>query len=214
MTEAKTKVVLMVRAGFERHGWWHPLLGQWLISLSSEKRYQVGMGFVDGVNGLAASANVAADAFLAEPGAEWFGLVDNDVVPPGNMLRILDDLPDFVGIISPLCHMMRPDGVCPQAGSYRKEEWEEVGTFYPLEVQEPLGRKPVDRVGGGCWFVRRCVFEAMEPPYFRQEFDPLTFACVMTDDVYFQHRAHKLGFMAVCDTRFTALHYHTINLAG
>jgi GT2 family glycosyltransferase len=213
------KVVVAVRSGVERNGWTHPHLTAWLLSLAYERKYFIHFDLIYGVPGLAASANAAAKGFTERQefiDAEWFCLVDNDTVPQPNMMRILDEIPDYVDIVSPLCPMTFNDNIFPQQGFYKDAQGnrgflERSNIFEPLEDLTP-GLHEVDRVGGGCWFVRRRVFQAMTPPYFRDIFDPNTEEIIVTDDCYFQDQARRKGFRVFVDTRFTASHYHTVDL--
>jgi hypothetical protein len=192
-----------------------------MVAQVFESIHRINVDLVFGANGLAASANAAAKGFLERPEfkeVEWLCIIDNDTVPPRDVLRMLDDVPEYVDIISPLCHMQRDNYVFPQAGYYMNEHMEPVRvslgscTFYPIVVMNPPGLQEVDRVGGGCWFIRRRVFDKMEKPYFRLEHDPNTFEIIMTDDLYFQDQAQGLGFRQFCDTRFVAHHHHTFDM--
>ena len=216
-----TTVVISVRSGFERTGWIHPHLCSWLISTVFEPIHRLNCELIHGVYGLAASANASAKGFMERPefaNVEWLCIIDNDTAPQHDILRILDDVPDHVDILSPQCHMTQNNYVFPQQGFYKDKDGNPVYVldgpcdFYPLFVETP-GLYEVDRVGGGCWFIRRRVFNAMSKPYFKVGLDPETFGVDMTDDVYFQDTARKLGFRLFTDTRYVASHYHTINMA-
>ena len=192
-----------------------------MISLIYEPVHRLNCDLVHGVSGLAASANAAAKGFLERPEfatVEWLCIVDNDTVPPRDILRMLDDVPDYVDIISPTCHMMWNGHVFPQQGFYKDDDGNPAFIsdgpccFYPFTA-DPPGLYEVDRVGGGCWFIRHRVFDKMQKPYFRIRLDPETYGIDMTDDVYFQDQAKKLGFRLFTDTRYVACHYHTMNLA-
>lgn len=221
-----TSVLVSIRAGNERMGWVHPFLCAWLLSLLYEKTHRIHFNIVTGIRGLAGSANVTANGFMDRPefsNIEWLCIVDNDTVPPENLIRILDDVPNYVDIISPLCHMTFDSHPFPQQGFYRDTEGNPTPpitnelpsrdcSFHPLEDWSP-GLHEIDRVGGGCWFIRRRVFEGITKPYFKVLYNPQTYEIDITDDVYFQDAAKKLGFRLFCDTRFMASHYHTLNMA-
>ena len=216
-----TTIVICVRSGFERTGWIHPLLSSWMISLIYEPIHRLNCDLVFGVQGLAASSNAAAKGFLERSefvDVEWLCIVDNDTVPPRDILRMLDDVPTEVDILSPTCHMTWSGHVFPQQGFYKDDNMNPAFVsdgpcaFYPLISNEP-GLYEVDRVGGGCWFIRRRVFASMTKPYFQIRLDPETHGTDMTDDIYFQDQAKKLGFHLFADTRFLAAHYHSMNLA-
>ena len=213
----KTKVVVCVRSDFERHHWWHPALGAWLLSLMAETTYKMFVELITGAGGYAASANVAAITFM-DPiydDAEWFCMVDNDTAPPMNILRMLDDVPDYVDVLAPLCFMARDYTSLPMAGNFIPTI-EDGKTVYKFEHIDLAGKPTiyeVDRCGGGFWFVRRKVFLAMQKPYFKVLYDGDTQYMTVSDDVYFQMRAKELGFRVFCDTRFVASHYHTTDLS-
>lgn len=201
----RTPIVIAVRSHNERHGWWHPNLGMWVVSLSAESHYQVSIHSICGAPNPACGSNLASEVFLQEhPDAEWLGIVDNDCVPPSNMLRILDNLPDDIAVIGPVSHMMQHGHIKVQQG-FLKRPTENYGV---LET----GRVQVDIIGGGCWFVRRRVFADMVMPYFAEEYYP-NFMLKTSDDIYFQDKARKLGFKMFCDTRFVISHYHTADLS-
>jgi hypothetical protein len=223
-------IVVAIRSGHERNGWIHPLLNKWLILTMFEQVHNIYFDFIIGVPGLAGSANSASKSFMEFPNfadAEWLCIIDNDTVPPVNMLRMLDDIPDYVDIVGPLCPMQYGHLVFPQQGSYIIETTGEqlyrvvdnkivAGASISSSRFVPLrdfshGLHEVDRVGGGCWFIRRRVFDAMEKPYFKVMIDPVTQQTNVSDDCYFQDIARKLGFRLFCDTRYIASHFHTLD---
>ncbi len=212
-TDAKhTSIAVAVRTDFERNHWVHPLLVIWLIGLHAEETHQLVITVVHGAGGFAASSNACAYDFMdTHPDYEWLCIVDNDTVPPDDMLRILDFVPDDVDIVSPVAYMMRGDRKQVMQGFYREDA---PGGFEPLDL---LNREPglyeVGRAGGGCCFYRRRVFEKMERPYFMVLFNKESQMMAVSDDAYCQNVAVKLGFKLCCDTRFVARHYHTVNLS-
>lgn len=209
--DEKIKVVVTIRADFERHHWWHPGLGEWLLSLMAEPTYQMFVELPGGTGGVAASANLAVAAFMEKhPDAEWYVQMDNDTAPPLDIMRILDDLPPYVDIVTPVIFMMRDERTYPMQGLYVGEDRH----FEPISLKdnEP-GLYEVDQAGGGCTFIRRRVLAAMKRPYFKVLYDEETQMMSISDDVYFQMNARELGFRLFCDTRFIASHFHTTDLS-
>ncbi len=182
----------------------------WLLSLMGEKHFKMFAEFAFGAGGHASSGNVGAITFVERhQDAEWYCQVDNDTVPPNDVLRMLEGAPEEADIISPLVHMLSGGAIGPMQGR-------NVGTmgFIGLSELDGKGLCRVDRAGGGCIFIRRRVFEAMERPYFRTVHDNDTQVMTVSDDVFFQDRARELGFKMYCDTRYVAEHYHTIDLSA
>ena len=202
----RVPVVIAIRSHNERHGWWHPNLGMWVVSLAGEQRYQIIIRSICGAPNAAASANVAADVFLRDhPAAEWLCIVDNDSVPPANVMRILDDLPEEVAVIGCVSHMLQHGKTSIQQGWVGSDD---------RTVDISGDRVRVDILGGGCWFIHRRVFAEMKPPYFLELYHPQNHMLTVSDDVYFQNKARELGFKLFCDTRFVISHYHTLDLAS
>src|SRR5208337_2647327 len=115
------KILLAVRSGLERQGWIHPLLNRWLVLQMFEKGHQISVDFIIGMSGLAGSANGASKAFTENPvyaDYEWLCIIYNDTVPQPELMRMMDDVPDNVDIISPLCPMKYRFKVFPQQGYY------------------------------------------------------------------------------------------------
>lgn len=225
-----SKIVVSIRAGFERHSWVNPRLTAWLLSLLYEPVHPINFDLIFNIHGLAASTNLAAKGFMERPDfadAEWLCVVDNDTAPPDLLMRMMDDVPDYVDIITPVCFQGTEDIAFPQQGYYRNKNDDKPAFmldadppfsprtdcfFHPIDTNE-AGLIEVDRIGGGVWFIRRRVFEKMEQPYFRVVYDPFTYETVVTDDIYFQDRAQRLGFRMFCDTRYVASHFHTMDMA-
>jgi GT2 family glycosyltransferase len=181
----------------------------WLLMIGMDPIYSIIIRSVCGATSAAAGANLAAQVFLEEhKDAEWLGIVDNDCVPPDNMLRILDGVSDETDIIGPVSHMYQQFVAKVQQGCGGYDQ-----QFCPVDPNV-IGQFEVDQVGGGCWFTRRRVFERMtRRPFFAEAFDPDTFMISVSDDVYFQRHARELGCRLICDTRFVVSHYHSVDLS-
>jgi hypothetical protein len=209
----KPGVVVVVRCHMERHGWWNPMLGMWLVQLhGAEQNYghKIAVRVVCGAPNAAASANLAVDAFLNDhPGYEWLCIVDNDVCPPMDLMNILEDMPDETDGIGPISHMYQHGKTLVQQGwgGFQKG-------FQGIANPEVPQRLEVDQLGGGAWFVRRRAFEKLKKPYFVELFEPETHMLMVSDDVYFQYMAREAGCRFLCDTRFVVQHFHSVDLSS
>lgn len=207
----KAKVALVLRLGFERTHWVHPGLLNFLLAVGCiERDYNVITQIVAGAPSPASAGNVGAWAVLkTQPDVEWIAQVDNDCEPCSNVLDILNEVPNDCGCIGPVSHFMVNNDSKPMQGMITDDE-----TFMPIDLRKPPGLVgPLSRIGGGCWFARRAVYEQMDRPYFAELYDRESWLCKVTDDMYFQDRAKKLGWTLYCDTRFVISHYHTTDLS-
>lgn len=202
-------IVVAVRCHGERQGWIHPSLYLWSLRLNQEPKYRIAIHTIFDLPNAAASANTAVKVFFEEyPDVPWLCIVDNDVAPPANMLRILDG---FTGlIIGGISHQFQNDRLTVQQGWGYGSPLD--GTFNPVDPTRFDGPIPVDRLGGGCWFIHRSVFAEMKKPYFVEIFDPEDHMLMVSDDIYFQNKARDLGIKLYCDPRFITAHFHTRNL--
>lgn len=209
--DRKARVAFVLRLGFERTHWVCPGQVNFLMSLGSvERSYNIITQLVCNAPSPAAAGNIGAATVLAtQPDVEWIAQVDNDCEPPSNILDILNDIPDDCGCIGPVSHFMVNNDSQPMQGMISEDE-----VFTPIDLREPPGLKgPLSRIGGGCWFARRKVYEQMKLPYFAEQYDHDSWMVKVTDDMYFQHEAKKLGWNLYCDTRFEISHYHTTDLS-
>lgn len=170
---------------------------------------------------------------------DWDVIVmcDDDVVPPANMLDVLDSLesrlvdcschesegPGYVhDVLGP--HKTRAPGldvvacaapcfqpkvsVVPLLMAY--DHVPELNTYRHLDrVWERTGVVECDAVGFGCVAIHRRVFEAMQYPYFRMEYNE---AGSITDDMTFCRDARELGFRVAMDFDLQCDHFSTVRL--
>lgn len=112
-----------------------------------------------------ANRNKMVKSFLEDEDNEWLLMVDNDVVPPMNILEMVDYGKKVVsgtvtikkkGVPQPVIVKQRDDGKYRQIGL--SEYYDEVGEDGLVEV---------DGVGTGCLLIHRSVLEEMSPPWFK-----------------------------------------------
>lgn len=139
-----------------------------------------------------------AEKFL-ESDFEWMLSIDADVVPPANILSIIN--PERK-LIAAHCNMCKNGEVLPVAfhkgidGRY----------LHPLiEFGDVL---EVDAFGTGCYAAHRSVFEALEPPFYQENYSFKTGKVVKTqgEDVYFVEKAKAAGFQPYYDANFVCSH--------
>lgn len=138
-------------------------------------------------------------------------MVDDDIVPPWNMLGLVDYLEvlgDF-GIVGAAYPVFQPK-ICPlpmpAAYTYlpEQETWRYVNdSWLQSEIVE------CDAVGFGCVAIHRRVFETLKWPWFEPEYGPLG---AISDDLAFCRRARSAGIKVACDFSRVCEHHSTVQL--
>jgi len=147
--------------------------------------------------------NHIVQKFLARKEFDYLMMIDSDIVPPPNIMKLVDFDKD---IIVPLMFVMQEGKVLPLYLKEAKDGQMEFRRDY-LSKQ---GLIPVDSTGTGCIILSRKVLEAVKYP-FRNEYD--------TDgikklglDLSFCARARKLGFQPYVHLDYVADHHAVSSL--
>ena len=120
-------------------------------------------------------------------GAEYLLFLDSDMIfPPTALLRLLVRRVDIVG------------------ATYVKRvpPFDVLGTALAEQPAEADGLIEMSRIPTGCLLIRMGVFEALAPPFFRFDTDPLTGA-ILGEDYVFCDAARRAGFRIWCDPTLT-----------
>jgi hypothetical protein len=147
--------------------------------------------------------NSIVQKFLAQPEYDYLLMIDDDIIPPPNIMKLIDFDKD---IITPLMFVMQQGKVLPLILNQAKDGQLEFSRDY-LEKQ---GLVPVDATGTGCIVLSRKVCEAVKHP-FRNEYDPDGIK-KLGNDLSFCLRAKKLGFQSYVHLDYVADHHSTCSL--
>lgn len=147
--------------------------------------------------------NHIVEEFLKSDCTHLF-FVDSDTIPPANALKKL--LLQDKDIISGLTPIIEHDAnrKNDSNGYYRKLN---VVGMNDKFVEPYIGTIEVKGAGGSCILIKREVFEKMEPPYYRFQYeDDNGKSVVIGEDILFTIKAKKLGFKIWTDTSLICLH--------
>lgn len=153
--------------------------------------------------------NQIVKRFLERPQYDYLMMVDADIVPSADYLKLVDYQKD---IISGTCFAFTKNNIFPLVLKKSKEKT--AGSkYYPYESVNPKdwkGLLEVDAVGTGAIILSRKVLEAIPHP-FRNEYDK-TGDKIIGNDLSFCLRAKKLGFKVYCHTDFLCSHHTRMDL--
>ena len=153
---------------------------------------------------------------LLETDSEWLLTIDSDIGPP---LMVLEEL---------LSHDKKVVGaVCwSSMGGEKGGRWENFGIPYPVIMSKnPEGGWNVDREAASskerlvecdagstaCLLLHREVLEAIEPPWFRLQYDEEGL-CNAGEDFTFFDKVKKKGYGVYVDLALQCGHYKTVDI--
>jgi hypothetical protein len=202
----KTSIMVAVLTGHERHFWIHPDLMTALVRMplwQMETGSSLAVTTIHGRTPVAAARNQAVEKML-KLGVEWLLQIDNDTVPPPNILGVLESIGNrkIVGFPTPMEY--EPGKTCfnvAHKGEGGYEGYKEI----------PEGWSTAAWVGSGCLLVHRDVFVALSDPWFEHR-DVITLRSHMKEDSYFCEKACEKGFQVWTNSNFICKHYHTVEL--
>lgn len=144
-----------------------------------------------------------ADYFVEETDHDVLLMIDSDIIPPDNVLDLLDR--DF-DILTPVVFSTK-EGVPYPVGAVMNEE-EKLSMFAGNTDEEVVS---LDAVGTACMFVTREVFEGLEKPYF--EFTKHDDGSLnVSEDFSFCLDARDKGFSVEMHTGYSCGHIASMNL--
>jgi hypothetical protein len=202
----KTSIMVAVLTGAERHYWIHPELMQSLVRMplwQMETGSSLAVTTIHGKSPVAAARNEAVEQML-KLGVEWLLQIDNDTVPPLNILGVLESIGDrkIVGCPTPMEY--GPGKTVFNVG-HRVED--KVQLYKSISD----GWSTVEVVGSGCLLVHRDVFLSLNDPWFEHR-EVTKLRAHANEDFYFCEKARVKGFQVWINSNFICKHYHTIEM--
>jgi len=156
-----------------------------------------------------ANRNLIVKTMLKNEKAEWLLMIDNDIVPPNNILDMIKCGEKIVsavvmgmsnGVPHPLAMRMRKDGL-----------YSMVNLMEYIEGQRDDGLIEVDGAGTGCILIHRSVLEKMKTNWFRFQYTEEG-SIKYSEDYSFSQKVKELGYKIYVDTNFICEHYKRIGL--
>lgn len=144
-----------------------------------------------------------ADYFLEETDHDTLLMIDSDIIPPDNILDLLEE--DF-DVISPVIFSTR-QGIPYPVGA-RMQDNGKLSMYHGGSDEEILD---MDAVGTGCIFIDRSVFDRIEKPYF--EFEKNDDGSMdVSEDFSFCLKCVDAGLSIKMHTGYTCGHVTGMNL--
>ena len=180
-------------------------LAEALWKMRQNPRYAVTVKFWPGF-GLDVVRNQIVAGILASD-TQFLIMVDDDLIPPDDLLEMAEQDCDIVGA---LCYGWDMKNG-PFVVAYHQGDDEQY--FRPIPGRtENTGLHEVAFVGGGCMMIHRRVLEALPAPWFYFQIDPDGKKVVLSEDFVFCQNAAKQGFKIFLDTDRVCGHLKKVDL--
>ena len=171
-------------------------------TMIQQDSYRIGLSYPVG-KPITNNRNTIVQKFLAQKQYDYLMMIDSDIIPPPNILRLLDFQKD---IITPLMFVMQKGKILPLYLKMHKDGQYDFSRDY-LEKQ---GLQEVDATGTGCIILSRKVLETIKHP-FRNEYDSDGIK-KLGNDLSFCKRAKKEGFKVYVNLDYVADHHAVCSL--
>lgn len=148
--------------------------------------------------------NTIVQKFLATKECDYLMMIDDDIVPPPNILKLIDFDKD---IITPFMFTRQKGDIVPLFLTKNKDGIHDVGDHLNL-----TGLQECDATGTGCIIIKRAVLEhpAMRYP-FRNEYDA-DGVKTKGNDLAFCDRAKEAGFKVWVHLDYVCSHFMLYDL--
>lgn len=156
-----------------------------------------------------ANRNEMVKSFLEKENAEWLLMIDNDIVPPTNVLdMVLHDEP----VVSAVCTIKKGAVPSPTVMKEEGDSYRQVNISEVLEERDDdSGLLKVEGVGTGCLLIRRDVLEDMQPPWFKFKYNEYG-GLRLGEDFYFSRRCMGEDVDMFVDTNIITSHFKNVDL--
>lgn len=202
------KILICVLTTYERSGWPHPKLLEFVYTLPYNMDYATRMVSVHNCIPAAGARNwFCENMLLSDPQPDWILMLDNDMSPPANLLDTIKDAPADAAVIVPRFHLWDHDAgttkICwgfPDAAFDESKKLEMQPKFYELT-----------KCGTGAIFIKPEVFRKVPRPWFFYTIDEMQ-RMIATEDVNFSLKVIEHGFKIYGNAKVEVGHHHTVDL--
>jgi len=180
----------------------HTELSKTIAIMTQQEGFRIGLNFPNG-KPITNNRNTIVQKFLAQKEYEYLMMIDSDIVPPPNILKLVDFHKD---IITPLMFCLQKGEVRPLTLKMAKDGIYDI----PKEYLDKSGLIEVDATGTGCIIISRKVLETIKHP-FENIYDKDGIKR-WGNDLYFCRRAKEAGFKVWVHMDYEASHYTIMDL--
>lgn len=211
------KILICILSTYERSGWICKELAEWVAALPYEPMYITRPGWAHNFAPASSARNFCCNHIKSLPKEDrpdWLLMIDNDMVPPVNLLNSIDHAPKNAGVIVPRFYMWDPQKEAPILC------WGMDDTDAPVNKKgdqifkvEPGKYYQLTKAGTGAMFIRPELLDELSNPFFYYSFDE-NGSRVATEDINFcVKEVTKTNWKIYGVSDVEVGHYHNVNLA-
>lgn len=145
--------------------------------------------------------------FLSKPEYDYLMMIDSDIVPPLNILDLVDHQKDVMGAV---CFAYMDNAIVPLVLEKIPNLKPGEKPYQVKEVEGTEGLIEVDAIGSGVIVMSRKVLEAVKAP-FENKYDENGIKTLGLD-LSFCKKAKELGFKVYCHLDFICSHWTPVDL--
>ena len=204
------KILICILTTYERSGWPHPDLLDFVYSLRFNFSYAT--AFVKAHNFIpAAGARNFFCRNMKDSDADWLLMIDNDMSPPPNLLDTIKNAPADAMAVVPKFHLWDHDAGTTKLcwGLEREPEMHPDGV---KGFKLASGFHELTKCGTGSIFIRPALLGRIPEPWFWYTYNDDQ-SLVATEDINFCLKIREHGYKVYGNAEVEVGHHHTVNLA-
>jgi hypothetical protein len=206
------KILVCLLTTYERQGWLHPDIGQWLAELPFQNGYSYRVIRAHNFQPAASARNVfCKESKDAE--VDWLMMMDNDMAPAGDLFDTVKDAPEDADVVVPVFYVWdgtkRITQLCWGFGDNFTKKLAGPDEHYRLGP----GFQPISKFGTGVIFIRPRILKKLPYPYFTYLYNR-DGGLESTEDVQFAKLVYESGGKVYGNGSVKVGHYHSVELCG
>lgn len=188
-------------------------LARLLAELTHQGKYNVFLSFPADKPIQHNRNRIVAD-FLSNPNYDYLMMLDGDIIPPVNILDLIDHQKDIIG---GLCFAYRDRSIVPLILTEQKKTKEDEGkiektSYQIMDVEGNEGLVECDAIGTGCMIIKREILERPEMRYPFKNYYNEDGERILGLDLSFCKRAKDIGYKVWCHLNFACSHWTYMDL--
>ena len=204
------KIAVFPIGTYERHGWFTKEILEFAYTLPYNQNYMTNLITVHNFIPAAGARNHIAKVVKAmDPQPDWICMIDNDMLPPLNLLDTIKDAPEDAGVVVPAFFLWDQGKKSTILCWGLKKPTNEEGMIYE---HIDKGFKPIVTAGTGVMFIRPEIFQKVPPPWFFYTFDESQIQTA-TEDTNFCLKIAEYGYKIYGNGSIWVGHNHTCDLS-
>jgi glycosyltransferase involved in cell wall biosynthesis len=214
VTSNTPKVLIAVLSTFERNGWHHPSITEFIYTLRFQMDYATSFVPVHAFQPAASGRNVICKFFRDNTDADWICMIDNDMRLPDNILDTIKDAPADAGVIAPMFYLW--DESIPAVKLCLGIDRDKIGIIRKdgrdyVNLKDAPRHIEIFKCGTGVIFIHRSALETLPYPWFKYRYNEDQ-GMIGTEDIWFCDQAREAGIKMYGNTKISVGHFHNVNL--